>query len=119
MAAMTLYEELENVLTNRMRNALRTGERINAPAGYPILLKSSPCLYAWPRRATFPAYANSRTKSSIAPLKSGWLRSGPKATIRTLVREFHQALSPRLSGLLPVRPKFQFRLAPSAPNHGR
>jgi hypothetical protein len=31
MAALTLYEELENVLTNRMKNALRTGERINAP----------------------------------------------------------------------------------------
>jgi hypothetical protein len=31
MAALTLYEELENVLTNRMKNALRTGEDLNAP----------------------------------------------------------------------------------------
>ena len=31
MAVLTLYEELENVLTNRMKNALRTGEDLNAP----------------------------------------------------------------------------------------
>jgi hypothetical protein len=31
LAALTLYEELENVLTNRFKNALRTGEIINAP----------------------------------------------------------------------------------------
>jgi hypothetical protein len=31
MTALTLYEEVENVLTNRMKNALRTGEIINAP----------------------------------------------------------------------------------------
>jgi hypothetical protein len=31
LAALTLYEELENVLTNRLKNALRTGEVINAP----------------------------------------------------------------------------------------
>jgi hypothetical protein len=28
---MTLYEEVENILTNRLKNALRTGEVINAP----------------------------------------------------------------------------------------
>jgi hypothetical protein len=28
---MTVYEEVENVLTNRLKNALRTGEIINAP----------------------------------------------------------------------------------------
>jgi hypothetical protein len=28
---MTLYEEVENILTNRLKNALRTGEIINAP----------------------------------------------------------------------------------------
>ena len=31
MSALTLYEELENVLTNRLKSALRTGEIINAP----------------------------------------------------------------------------------------
>jgi hypothetical protein len=31
MPVMTLYEEVENILTNRLRNALRTGEIINAP----------------------------------------------------------------------------------------
>ena len=31
MPVMTLYEEVENVLTNRIKNALRTGEIINAP----------------------------------------------------------------------------------------
>ena len=31
MPAMTLYEELENVLTNRLKGALRTGEIIDAP----------------------------------------------------------------------------------------
>jgi hypothetical protein len=31
MPAMTLYEEVENVLTNRLKNALRTGETVNAP----------------------------------------------------------------------------------------
>jgi hypothetical protein len=31
MPVMTLYEEVENVLTNRLKNALRTGEIINAP----------------------------------------------------------------------------------------
>jgi hypothetical protein len=31
MAAKTLYEEIEDVLTNRLKNALRTGEMINAP----------------------------------------------------------------------------------------
>jgi hypothetical protein len=30
MPVMTLYEEVENVLTNRMKNAFRTGEAINA-----------------------------------------------------------------------------------------
>jgi hypothetical protein len=30
MAALTLYEEVENILTNRQNNALRTGEIINA-----------------------------------------------------------------------------------------
>jgi hypothetical protein len=28
---MTLYEEVETVLTNRFKNALRTGEIVNAP----------------------------------------------------------------------------------------
>jgi len=28
---MTPYEEVENVLTNRLKNALRTGEIVNAP----------------------------------------------------------------------------------------
>jgi hypothetical protein len=28
---MTVYEEVENVLTNRLKNALRTGEIINTP----------------------------------------------------------------------------------------
>jgi hypothetical protein len=28
---MTLYEEVENILTNRLKNALLTGEIINAP----------------------------------------------------------------------------------------
>jgi hypothetical protein len=31
MPVMTLYEEVENILTNRLKNALRTGEVINAP----------------------------------------------------------------------------------------
>jgi hypothetical protein len=31
MPVMTLYEEVENVLTNRLKNALRTDEIINAP----------------------------------------------------------------------------------------
>jgi hypothetical protein len=31
MPAKTLFEELEDVLTNRLKNALRTGEIINAP----------------------------------------------------------------------------------------
>ena len=31
MPVMTLYEEVENVLTNRIKNALRTDEIINAP----------------------------------------------------------------------------------------
>jgi len=31
MAAMSLYEELECVLTNRFKNAFRTGEVVNAP----------------------------------------------------------------------------------------
>jgi hypothetical protein len=31
MPVMTLYEEVENILTNRLKNALRTGEIINAP----------------------------------------------------------------------------------------
>jgi hypothetical protein len=31
MPVMTLYEEVENVLTNRLKNALRTGEIIDAP----------------------------------------------------------------------------------------
>jgi hypothetical protein len=31
MAALSLYEELENVLTSRLKNALRTGELVNAP----------------------------------------------------------------------------------------
>jgi hypothetical protein len=31
MPVMTVYEEVENVLTNRLKNALRTGEIINAP----------------------------------------------------------------------------------------
>jgi hypothetical protein len=31
MPFMTIYEEVENVLTNRFKNALRTGETINAP----------------------------------------------------------------------------------------
>lgn len=31
MASKTLYEEVEDVLTNRLKNALRTGEKINAP----------------------------------------------------------------------------------------
>jgi hypothetical protein len=31
MAATTLYQELEDILTNRMKNALRTGEIVNAP----------------------------------------------------------------------------------------
>ena len=29
MAALTLYEEVEEVLTKRLKNALRTGEKIN------------------------------------------------------------------------------------------
>ena len=31
MPVMTLYEEVENVLTNRLKNALRTDEIVNAP----------------------------------------------------------------------------------------
>jgi len=31
MAVQTLYEEVEEVLTKRLKNALRTGEKINAP----------------------------------------------------------------------------------------
>ena len=31
MVALTLYEEVENVLTNRQKDALQTGESINAP----------------------------------------------------------------------------------------
>jgi hypothetical protein len=31
MAAKALYEEVEDVLTNRLKNALRTGEMIKAP----------------------------------------------------------------------------------------
>ena len=31
MAVQTLYEEVESVLTNRLKEALRTGEIINAP----------------------------------------------------------------------------------------
>ena len=31
MPVMTLYEEVEDVLTNRLKNALRTDEIINAP----------------------------------------------------------------------------------------
>jgi hypothetical protein len=31
MPVMSVYEEVENVLTNRLKNALRTGEIINTP----------------------------------------------------------------------------------------
>ena len=31
MPVMTLYEEVENILTNRFKNALRTDEIVNAP----------------------------------------------------------------------------------------
>lgn len=31
MPVMTLYEEVENILTNRLKNALRTDEIINGP----------------------------------------------------------------------------------------
>jgi hypothetical protein len=31
MPVMTPYEEVENVLTNRLKNALRTDEIVNAP----------------------------------------------------------------------------------------
>jgi hypothetical protein len=31
MPALTLYEEVEDVLTNRMKNASQTGETISAP----------------------------------------------------------------------------------------
>jgi hypothetical protein len=40
MTALTLYEEVENVLTSRLKNALRTGETVNAPDWVTDLVRS-------------------------------------------------------------------------------
>jgi hypothetical protein len=37
MPVMTLYEEVENILTNRLKNALRTGEVTTLLIGCPTL----------------------------------------------------------------------------------
>ena len=66
MPALTLYEEVENVLTNRLKNALRTDEVINAPDWASDL---AACLALIDR--IFLACGHLRTPSWIALLTSG------------------------------------------------
>src|SRR5688572_15196785 len=80
MAALTLYEELEKVLTSRMKNALRTDETIIAAdwvTDIAEVLALPVCMVETDELPSLRKYAHAELDRR---LMSGWPNSAPRAT---------------------------------------
>jgi hypothetical protein len=99
----TLYEEVENILTNRLKNALRTGEIINAP-DWVAAFHPGGMAGRMPRSGHPSVVFRHGTEVRCAAQKRGELKMTTSVLNATDGPDIRSVLEPRLSGAscLPV-----------------